>query len=259
MIGNPPLYDQFRNKIISESLPELIECIKSNYGISLSLEDLDLSFDASRSGTRAYGTKKIAFGEIRAQYIPSKPGWVRGGEYLMFKNDLDLWTHDIFGWRFVAWWLPAHELAHTITNIFKDICKDIPEPIIPNTLNKISAMNKSKAIRIGDFPLLENLLQHQAYWIRQGSIEEGRINTISSVYDQNIYTISGFNSNTVIFWHGVFFQHINRTLRRQVVNPKFNIPVNNWKQKAKPKRKTRVRMKYGRYRNRYYLPEPQMY
>ena len=129
-------------------------------------------------------------------------------------------------------------------------------------------MKGSKPISISDFPLLEDLLLNQAYWIRQGSVEEGRRKTLSSVYNRNTYTISNLNSNRGIFSHGVFFQHIYRTLRRQVVNPKFDIPVGNWKQKAKPKRKTRVsrrRGRRGRFRSYPFtspepqIPEPQMY
>ena len=263
------VYDNFRNEILSKSLPKLIDCVNLNYGLSLSLDELDISFNPSRKSSTAYGSNKIVFGEIRAQYVASTPKRVRNGEYLMFKNDLDLWTHDVFGWEFVAWWLPAHELAHIVTSIFRGICNGISEPIIPNTLKKISSMKGSKPISIGDFPLLEDLLLNQAYWIRQGSVEEGRRNILSSVYNRNTYTISHLNSNTSIFSHGVFFQHIYRTLRRQIVNPKFNIPVSNWKQKAKPKRKTRVSRSRGRrgfhprYRSKFntepQIPEPQMY
>lgn len=257
MIENTTTYGRFRNEILSKSLPKLIDCVNLNYGISLSLNDLDISFDPSIDRSMAYGSKKIVFGKINAQYIPSTSERARGGEYLMFKNDLDLWTNDVFGWEFVAWWVSAHELAHTVANIFRDVCKDISQPIIPNVLKAICVNKEAPPMSIGDYPKLEDLLVNQAYWIRQGSSKTIRITEGGPSYSQpefakNLYTVNEFESNNKIFSHGVFFQHIYRTLRREVVNPMFDIPVGNWKQKSKPRYVIRRRI-------RYYVSDPLMY
>ena len=252
-----PNYLSFKKIVLEKALPILIDNINSNYNLNLKLADLDILFDPSIDRSRAYGSKKIVFGKINAQYIASTSQRVCGGEYLMFKNDLDLWTHDVFGWEFVAWWVSAHELAHTVANIFRDVCKDISEPIIPNVLKAICEDKEAPPMSIGDYPKLEDLLVNQAYWIRQGSSRTIRLTEGGASYSQpefakNLYTVNEFESNNKIFLHGVFFQHIYRTLRREVVNPMFDIPVGNWKQKSKPRFVIKRRI-------RYYISDPLMY
>jgi hypothetical protein len=250
-----PYYPKFKVEILEKALPALIENVNLNYNVGLCLDDLEILFKPQNKGSFAFGAEKIVFGRIRAQYVVG-----RRAEYKMFHEDPDLGTHDVLGWKFVAWWLAAHELSHIVKELISRKCHGIPEPIIPHALSVIgpgSEWGRREAVGahfIGAYPKLEDLLVNQTYWVRTSS---GRYNPNRSRDQKTLFSVC-LKSRGPMSNHGIFFQHIYRTLRRQVVNPMFDIPVGDWKQKKKPKRRNKKRLKYGAIQ---YIkhPKPQMY
>ena len=194
------------------ALTALIRCINENYDPNISREDLDISYDPKRKISSSYGNGKIVFSKVR--------GWKHGGlEYKMFSKDADLWTHGINSLKFRAWWLTAHEISHEIVNRIFYKSLSICVPCTERACERIV-----KSDNPDDWPeKLLDLINNQAYWKKYPS--------------GNLY---GMSPPTP---HGIFFQHIYRTLRREVVNPLFGIKVGPWKQKqySHPKKSTRRR------------------
>ncbi|MDC0340765.1 hypothetical protein OAM96_02285 [Candidatus Poseidoniaceae archaeon] len=193
-------------EIEHRALPSLIECANTNYRLNLKSDDLKLEFSIKYVWSRSFGNGKIRFG------VP----YERALEYSMFNGDPDLEIppHLSRNRQFQAWWVAAHELAHEIVDMIQRKTSSISQPIIPNALIKFDL----DFIRDHGTDVLVDLLENQAWWKE------------SQMKDQ--YHLS-YDDKT--FKHGVFYQHIYRTLRRDVVNPKFGIEVDDWKQKSKPK------------------------
>jgi hypothetical protein len=127
--------------------------------------------------------------------------------------------------EFKAWWLAAHELAHEVVDRVRKLCTEIYEPIIPSLFNKLAVPFGLEGANVQHlFPKLQDLVVNQAWWIE-------------CPLKQKAYQLDYLPEKA--FKHGVFYQHIYRTLRREVVNPKFGIPVGDWKQKSKPKKDPR--------------------
>lgn len=205
----------FWSYIENDALPMLVRCVNENYLPEFTIEDLEIEFSANRKGSTSYGNGKIIFGPFHG-----------APEYAMFKGDKDLWADtssmEEGGYtEFRAWYLTAHELAHEVVDRVCKLCTEINEPIIPNLSKKLGIR-----LDLGEYPTLKDLVVNQAWWKRMGSKR-------SDIYSQRLYTL---NYDDKAFKHGVFYQHIYRTLRREVVNPKFGIHVGDWKQKSKPKK-----------------------
>lgn len=221
----------FWNIIEHEALPELVRCVNETYLPKFTIEDLELEFSENRTVSRSYGNGKIIFAPFNG-----------GSEYAMYQDDKDLWASagmvnkgsDYI--EFKAWWLAAHELAHEVVDRVRKLCTEIDEPIITNVTRKILG-DDCPVQKKGDIDLID-LVVNQAWWKRMGMYK-------SDTYSQRMYTL---NYDDKAFKHGVFYQHIYRTLRRKVVNPKFGIhkwysslfpdeppEESNWKQKSKPK------------------------
>ena len=193
-------------EIEHRALPILIECANRTYFLNLNPNDLDLEFSTKHALSRSLGNGKIRFIMPHARAL----------EYSMFDGDPDLEIppHLSRNRQFQAWWVAAHELAHEIVNMIQRKTNFISQPIIPNALIKFDL----------DFftdhgtDVLVDLLENHAWW--KESHMRGHYHLS---YDDKA------------FKHGVFYQHIYRTLRRDVVNPKFGIEVGDWKQKSEPK------------------------
>ena len=195
---------EFWTEIEHHALPSLIECANKYYLLNLSLNDLDLEF-SREYGSASFGNGRIRFGT----------GFIPAFEYRMFKDDPDLQIPPQLSrnMQFQAWWVAAHELSHEIVNMIKHRSMYISQPIIPNALGKFDSTSCAPIRSV-----LIDLLENQAWW-KRGPLE-----------DQ--YHLAYYDK---AFKHGIFFQHIYRTLRRSIVNPKFGIEVGEWKQKSKPK------------------------
>ena len=218
----------FWSKIKEETMPELVLFVEKNYIPGFSLKDFELIFSAKRK-VSSYSNGKITFGPFHM-----------GTEYAMFKEDPDLWADaadmksstgrnvivadermkiDFHKYvEFRSWYIAAHELAHVVVDHIQKICTEVSEPIIPNLSKKLGINLEQK------YPALLDLVVNQAWWTRMGM--RG-----SDLYSQRLYTL---NYNDKAFKHGVFYQHIYRKLRREIVNPKFGIKVSEWKQRGKP-------------------------
>ena len=208
--------ERFFMSEIELALSALIECINENYDPNFSRQDLEISYDPKRKVSSSYGGR-IVFSKVQ--------GWNHGGlEYKMFEKDADLWTHGINSLKFRAWWLTAHEISHEIyVRIFYK-CLSICAPCTENACERIVGSSNRN-----DWPeKLLDLINNQAYWKKYQS--------------GNLYGLS-MKSHTP---HNIFFQHIYRTLRRDVVNPMFGIEVGPWKQKqyTPPKKSYRRRFHY---------------
>lgn len=193
------------------ALIPLIQCINENYDPNLSRNDLDISYDPKRNISMSYGGGRIVFSKV--------DGWKHGGlEYKMFKKDADLWTHGINSLKFRAWWLTAHEISHEITGRVFGKCLSIRAPCTEQACERIVGSDNPD-----DWPeKLLDLINNQACWEKYRNL--------------NLYGMSPYTP------HGIFFQHIYRTLRREVVNPMFGIEVGAWKQKQySPPKKTQGR------------------
>ena len=194
------------------ALIPLIKCINENYDPNLSRDDLDISYDPKRNASMSYGGGRIVFSKIY--------GWTHGGlEYMMFKKDADLWTHGINCLKFRAWWLTAHEISHEIAGRVFGKCLSLRAPCTEVACERIVGSDIPD-----DWPeKLLDLINNQAYWVKYRNL--------------NLYGMSPYKP------HGIFFQHIYRTLRREVVNPRFGIEVGPWKQKqySPPKKNQRRR------------------
>ena len=204
---------------VERALVPLIHCVNQNYEPSVSRSDLEITYNPNRASSADLGGGKIVFGKVN--------GWHHGGtEYKMFKNDHDLWTHGIEDLKFRAWWLTAHELSHHIVGRIWEKCVSINAPCTEEACKRIVGSEDSN-----DWPeSLLDLINHQGYWKKYASSDLHALHPPPTP-------------------HGIFYQHIYRTMRREVVNPRFGIDVGPWKQKkySPPKNKhTRRRFFRGR-------------
>ncbi len=225
-----PDTEKFWSIIANEALPVLIRCVQNNYLFQDDMEDLEIVFSSKRKGSVSHGNGKIIFGPFNM-----------GSEYAMYKDDTDLRALNKWGTgriseylEFKAWWLAAHELAHEVVDRVRKLCTEIYEPIIPNLFNKLAVPYDLEGAYLQmHYQTLQDLVVNQAWWIE-------------CPLKQKAYQLDYLPEKA--FKHGVFYQHIYRTLRREVVNPKFGIPVGDWKQKSKPKKDPRAngRSRIGR-------------
>ena len=208
--------EEFFMSEIELALVPLIECINENYDPNYSRQDLEISYDPKRKMSMSYGGR-IVFSKVQ--------GWNHGGlEYKMFEKDADLWTHGINSLKFRAWWLTAHEISHEIYGRIFGKCHSIEAPCTENACERIVGSTNQN-----DWPQkLLDLINNQAYWKKYQS--------------GNQYGLA-MKSYTP---HNIFFQHIYRTLRREVVNPRFGIEVGPWKQRkySPPKKPPRSRFHF---------------
>jgi len=218
----------YRSVIQNHALPALVKCVNEHYDPSLCLGDLEIEFSVNVNRSSSHGDGKIVFQNHYHKDQRKHP--VNPKEYKMYDNDHDLHvnhhlvrtsehhkelrTNYDLAREFHAWWLAAHELAHEVVDRITKKCTNVFQPIIPNIFAKLE-------LEESDWPWLVDLLKNQAWW----KAENDHYDSFTLCYH-----------DAKVFYHGVFYQHIYRTLRREVVNPMFGIPVREWNQKPKPKK-----------------------